>query len=103
MAERKRRLYTKESTLTFTRDDRKNPLESFAPYLFYLDDEYQVFWYWGPNNFTDQRFVDHTGSGIDLTTGYKFKYNANCYPSSSQNTIFIAALFADDDFTYTYY
>jgi len=95
--------FDKETIYTFTRDTKKNPLAGLAPYMMYLDDEYQAFWYWGPNNMTDQRYQDLTGTGIDLTTGYKFKYNANCYPSAAQNTIMGQTLFADDDFTFTYY
>ena len=95
--------FDKETTYTFTRDTKKNPLSGLAPYMMYLDDDYQSFWYWGPNNYTDQRYQDHTGTGIDLTTGYKFKYNTSCYPISSQNTIMGQTLFTDDDFLYTYY
>lgn len=95
--------FSKETTYTYTRDDKKNPLAGLAPYMMYLDDDYQGFWYWGPNNYTDQRYQDHTGTGIDLTTGYKFKYNGNCYPASSQNTIMGQPLFPDDDFVFTYY
>ena len=71
--------------------------------MMYLDDDYNIFWYWGPNNYTDQRFQDFSGTGIDLTSGFKFKYNNNCYPASSQNTIMGQVLFTDDDFTFTYY
>ena len=95
--------FDKETTYTFTRDTKKNPLAGLAPYMVYLDDDYQSFWYWGPNNYTDQRYQDHTGTGIDLTTGYKFKYNTSCYPISSQNTISGQVIFTDDDFLYTYY
>ena len=95
--------FDKETTYTFTRDTKKNPLAGLAPYMMYLDDDYQSFWYWGPNNYTDQRYQDHTGTGTDLTTGYKFKYNTSCYPISSQNTIMGQTLFTDDDFLYTYY
>ncbi len=96
-------VFTKETTYTFTRDSGKNPFAGIAQYLMYLDDDYNIFWYWGPNNYTDQRYQDHTGSGIDLTTGYKFKYNNNCYPISAQNTIAGQVIFTDDDFTFTYY
>jgi hypothetical protein len=95
--------FEKESTYTWTRDDRKNPFAGIAQYMMYLDDDYNIFWYWGPNNYTNQRYQDHTGSGIDLTTGFKFKYNNNCYPASSQNTIMGQVMFAEDDFTFTYY
>jgi hypothetical protein len=95
--------FTKESTYTWTRDDRKNPFANIAEYMMYLDDDYNIFWYYGPNNYKDQRYVDHTGSGIDLTTGFKFVYNNNCYPASSQNTIMGQVLFPDPDFTFTYY
>jgi len=95
--------YSKETIFNFTRDTKKNPLAGLAPYLMYLDDEYQAFWYWGPNNYTDERYQDLTGSGIDLTTGYKFVYNANCYPSSSRVTIMGQPVFTDDDYTFTYY
>lgn len=95
--------FTKESTYTYTRDDRKNPFSDLAPYMFYLNDEYEIFRLWGPNNYTDQRYQDHTGTGIDLTTGFKFKYNSNCYPATSQQTIMGATLFTDDDFQFTYY
>ena len=93
----------KESTYTFSRDDRKNPFAGLAPYLFYLDNDYPIFRFWGPNNYVDQRYIDHTGSGVDLTTGYKFKYNSNCYPASTQMTIQGGVLFTTDDFIYTYY
>lgn len=95
--------FKKESTYTYTRDDRKDPFAGLAPYMMYLDDDYGIFRFWGANNYIDQRYVDHTGSGIDLTTGNKFKYNNNCYPASSQNTILGQVLFTDDDFTFTYY
>ena len=95
--------FKKESTYTYTRDDRKNPFAGFAPYMMYLDDDYGIFRFWGANNFVDQRYQDLTGSGIDLTTGNKYKYNNNCYPASSQNTILGQVLFTDDDFTFTYY
>lgn len=95
--------FEKQTTYTFTRDTKKNPLSGLAPYMMYLDDDYQSFWYWGPNNFTDQRYQDHTGSGTDLTTGHKFRYNENCYPASTQNTIMGQVLLQDNDFTYTYY
>jgi hypothetical protein len=95
--------FDKETIYTFTRDTKKNPLAGLAPYMMYLDDDYQSFWYWGPNNFTDQRYQDLTGSGIDLTTGYKFKYNGSCYPTSAQNTIMGQPVFTDDDFTFSYY
>ena len=95
--------FDKESTFTYTRDAKKNPLAALAPYLLYLDDEYQAFWYWGPSNMTDQRYQDHTGTGIDITTGHKFKYDANCYPVSSQQTIMGQPLFPDDDFLFTYW
>ena len=95
--------FEKQSTMTFTRDDRKNPFAGLAPYMFYLDDDYNIFWYWGPNNYTNQNYLDHTGSGINLNTGFKFKYNDNCYPATSQNTIEGSILFTDDDFQFTYY
>jgi len=95
--------FDKESTFTFTRDTKKNPLAGLSPYMMYLNDDYESFWYWGANNYTDQRYQDHTGSGIDLTTGFKFKYNASCYPISAQNTIMGQTVFTDDDFVFTYY
>jgi hypothetical protein len=95
--------FEKQSTFTFTRDTKKNPLADLGPALMYLNDEYEAFWYWGPNNMTDQRYQDHTGTGADVTSGYKFKYNNNCYPSSAQNTIMGQPVFQDDDFTFTYY
>jgi len=95
--------FEKESTFTYTHDDRKNPFMDIAPYLFYLDDEYNIFWYWGPNNYTNQRYIDHAGTGVDITTGFKFTYNNNCYPSSSQVTLGGVAPFPGDDYNYTYY
>lgn len=94
---------SKQSTMNFTRDDRKNPFSGLAPYMFYLDDDYNIFWHWGANNFIDQKYVDHTGTGIDIMSGYKFKYNPDCYPVTSQNTISGMVLFTDDDFRFTYY
>ncbi len=96
-------VFNKESTFTLTRDDRKNPLAGLAPFMFYLDDGYNIFWYWGPNNYTDQRYQDHTGGGLDITSGFKYKYNSNCYPGSSQTTLAGQVVFVDDDFTFTYY
>jgi hypothetical protein len=95
--------YAKESTYTYTRDDRKNPLAGLAPYMMHLDDDYAVFRHWGPNNYTDQRYQDFSGTGIDLTTGNKFTYNNNCYPSAYQNTIYGQPVLTGDDFVYTYY
>ena len=95
--------FSKESTYTFTRDDRKNPFKDLAPYMFYLNDDYEIFRFWGPNNYIDQRYQDHTGTGTDLTTGLKYKYNSNCYSNTAQQTIFGQTLFPDDDFQYTYY
>jgi hypothetical protein len=95
--------FDKESTYTYTRDDRKNPFAGLAQFMMYLDDDYGIFRYWGANNYTEQRYQDHTGTGIDLTTGFKFKYNNSCYPASSQQTIQGQPLFPDDDFTFTYY
>jgi hypothetical protein len=95
--------FEKQSTFTYKRDTRKNPLADLAPYMIYLNDEYEAFWYWGPNNFTDQRYQDHTGTGTDITSGHKYKYNENCYPLSSQNTLMGQPVFDEDDFTFTYY
>jgi hypothetical protein len=95
--------FKKETTYTYTRDDRKNPLAGVAPYLLHMVTIEPIFWYWGPNNYSNQRYIDYTGTGTDLTTGYKYKYNNNCYPGSSQMTIAGQVVFADDDFTYTYY
>jgi hypothetical protein len=93
--------FEKESTFTFTRDDRKNPFSGLAPYMFYLDEDYNIFCQWGPNNYTNQNYVEDIG--IDLTTGYKFKYNNNCYPTSSQNTVSGNVVSTNDDFLFTYY
>ena len=95
--------YVKEATYTYTRDDRKNPFVGLAPYMMYLDDDYGIFRFWGPNNFTDQRYQDYTGTGIDITAGNKFTYNNNCYPSASQSTIYGQPVLPGDDFVYTYY
>jgi hypothetical protein len=95
--------FVKQSTMTYTRDDRKNPFEDLAPYMFYLDDDYNIFWHWGPNNYTNQNYVDHTGTGTNLTTGYEFKYNNNCYPASSRTTISGQVVFSEDDYQFTYY
>jgi hypothetical protein len=95
--------YTKESTYTWKRDTRKNPLADVAPFLLYLNDEYEAFWYWGPNNDIEQRYQDFTGTGIDIITGHKFVYNNNCYPESYQNTIMGQVIVEGPDFIYTYY
>lgn len=95
--------FTKQTTYTYTRDTRKNPLAGLAPYMLHMITIEPIFWYWGPNNFTDQRYIDYTGSGTDLTSGFKYKYNNNCYPSSSQVTIYGQVVFTDDDYTFTYY
>jgi len=95
--------FTKQTTYTYTRDDRKNPLAGYAPYLLHIITIEPIFWYWGPNNYTNQRYIDYTGTGTDLTTGYKYKYNNNCYPGSSQFTIQGQVVFTDDDYTYTYF
>src|SRR6185369_6948621 len=95
--------FIKQSVETYTRDDRKNPFKDLAAYMFYLNDDYEIFRAWGPNNYTDERYQDFTGTGVDLTTGFKFKYNSNCYPNTSQNTIMGQTIFPDDDFQFTYY
>ncbi|MET0392205.1 MAG: hypothetical protein ABW019_03650 [Chitinophagaceae bacterium] len=95
--------YDNESTYTYTRDARKNPFAGLAPYMMFLDDDYVIFRYWGANNYIDQRYQDRTGSGIDMTTGNKYIYNSNCYPLSSQTTIYGQVVFTDPDFVYTYY
>lgn len=95
--------FEKTATYTYTRDDRKNPFETMAPYMFYLDDDYAIFRFWGSNDYTDQRYVDPNGSGIGLTTGYKFKYDSNCYPVTAQMTLPGTVIFADDDYRFTYY
>jgi hypothetical protein len=95
--------FEKQSTFIFTRDDRKNPLASLAPYMIYLDDAQNIFWYWGPNNYIDQNYQDHTGSGISLITGNKFSYNDNCYPANSETTINGVALLNEPNFEYSYY
>jgi hypothetical protein len=95
--------FTKESVYTYTRDDRKNPFKDLAPFMFYLNDEYEIFWLWGPNNFTDQRYQDFSGTGLDVLAGHKYKYNENCYPASSQQTVSGQVFFPDDDFRFTYY
>jgi hypothetical protein len=94
--------FEKQSTYTFTRDAKKNPFAGLAPYMMYLDDDYGIFRYWGPNNYDDQRYQDHTGSGTDLRTGYKFTYNSSCYPISAQNTIMGQVFFPGEDYTFTY-
>ncbi|MDB5253092.1 MAG: hypothetical protein JWP27_2261 [Flaviaesturariibacter sp.] len=95
--------FTKESTYTYSRDDRKNPFAGLAPYMFYLDDDYAIFRHWGANNYVDQRYIDHSGTGIDLTTGLKYKYNGNCYPASAENTIMGSVFIPGDSFIYTYF
>lgn len=95
--------FKKESTYTYKRDDRKNPFKDLAPYMLYLDDADGIFRYWGNNNYTDQRWQDHAGTGTDLTTGLKYTYNTNCYPESSLNTIMGFPVFTDPDYLYTYY
>jgi hypothetical protein len=95
--------FKKESVYTYTRDDRKNPFKDIAPYMFYLNEEYEIFHAWGPNNYTAQRYQDFSGTGLDVLTGYKFKYNDNCYPATSQMTLSGQVVFTDDDFSFTYY
>ncbi|QEC45260.1 hypothetical protein [Pseudobacter ginsenosidimutans] len=95
--------FKKESTYTYKRDDRKNPFKDLAPYMFYLDDAYGIFRYWGNNNYTDQRWQDHTGLGADITSGLKYTYNTNCYPESSLMTVLGFPVFTDPDYLYTYY
>jgi hypothetical protein len=95
--------FQKESTYIFTRDDRKNPLMDIAPYMFYFDDPYNIFWYWGPNNYVDQDYTDHSGTGIQLVTGLKYGYNSNCYPTSARTTISGQVIFNTDDFVMSYY
>ena len=95
--------FEKTSTLTFTRDDRKNPLRDLAAYMIFLDDPQNIFWYWGPNNYLDQNYQDHTGTGINLTTGNKFVYNDNCYPVTSETTINGQPVLNEPFFEYTYY
>jgi hypothetical protein len=95
--------FKKESTYNYSRDNRKNPFENLPPYLFYLDDEYAIFRWWGSNNMINQEYIDHTGTvTAPVVSGYAYKYNANCYPATSQQTIFGSALFPDDDFKFTY-
>ena len=95
--------FTKQSVYSHTRDDRKNPFKDLAPFMFYLADDYSIFRLWGPNNYTDDRYQDFTGTGTDVVTGFKFKYNNNCYPNTSQQTLMGQTFFTDDDFQYTYY
>jgi hypothetical protein len=71
--------------------------------MLYLDDEYKIFRDWGTNNYTEQRFQDLTGTGVDILTGLKFKYNDNCYPATTQQTLGGQVFFTDDDFLFTYY
>lgn len=96
--------FDKISTFNYTRDNRKNPFDGLAQYMLYLDEGYSNFWYWGKNNYTNQRYQDFGTTGVDITTGYKFKYNDNCYPLSSQLTIMERILLPpSDDFLFTYY
>lgn len=95
--------FIKQSTFLYTRDNKKNPFETMAPYMLYLDDEYAIFRHWGPNNYIDQTYEDHTTPGLVMVTGEKNRYNANCYPTKGQNTIMGAVLFPnDDDWEYFY-
>ena len=91
------------NTHLLTRDTRKNPLAAIAPYMMYLDDAYNIFWYWGPNNFVDQTFKSHTMNIEDVISGHRYKYNSNCYPVSSQATISGFVLFDEPHWLYTYY
>jgi hypothetical protein len=94
--------FEKLSSYTYTRDAKKNPFDGLAVYMLDLDDEYAIFRLWGANNNVDQTYTDPS-LGLSLVTGMKFKYNANCYPATSQNTISGQALFPDDDWQFLYY
>jgi hypothetical protein len=95
--------YTKENTYTYKRDSRKNPLKNLAVYMFGLDDPYVIFRYWGANNYVEQRYEGHTDPVVDITTGFKYKYDGDCYPKSSMNTISGFSILNEDDWIYTYY
>jgi hypothetical protein len=95
--------FIKENTYTYTRDEKKNPLKDVAVYMLYLDEAYNIFQYWGNNNYTDQKYEAHTGIPVDMTTGAKFKYNEHCYPVSYMNTVFGMVVLNEDSFIYTYY
>jgi hypothetical protein len=87
----------------YTRDDKKNPLAGLSAYMLYLDDDYAIYRTWGPNNNVNQHYVDYSGGGFNITTGYSYTYNSNCYPTGAKNTINGVPIFATDDYTFTYY
>lgn len=95
--------FEKQSTFLYSRDEKRNPFASIAPYMLELDDEYAIFRHWGSNNYVEQTYEDHTTPGLIMITGEKNLYNTNCYPTKSQNTIMGAVLFPNDyDWEYFY-
>jgi|GEM_PF-3719246 len=95
--------FVKTTRYEYTRDEKKSPVAGLAPYMLYLDDDYAIYRSWGPNNNVNQRWLDYTGGGFDLTTGYLYTYNGNCYPTAARNTISGMPIFTTDDYTFTYY
>lgn len=95
--------FVKENSYTYTRDDKMNPFKDLAVYMLYLDDAYNIFQIWGNNNYTEQRYIGHTGTPVDMTTGSKYKYNDHGYPESYMNTIMGTIILNEDAFRYTYY
>lgn len=82
-------------------DDRKNPFEDIALYMFHLDDEEMIFRFYGKFNYTDEAFL-HTHNNVGGETGLKYSYNSNCYPKGAQVTFAGMPLFPDDDFKWEY-
>lgn len=94
----------KESTHSYVRDKKVNPLAGLAPYMLTLDDVYAISRHWGPNNYTEQIYEDHTDWLIRVSTGAKINYDNNCYPTSSTSLV-EGQVFIDDtpDTIYSYY
>lgn len=93
--------YAKETTLDYTYDDRKNPFQTIAMYMFYLDDEDRILRVSGPNNFINETYTRQS-SGNTGTSGYKYKYNVNCYPETNQVTLSGQPVSSNPSFAYTY-
>lgn len=95
--------FVRTTRYEYTRDSKKSPFAGLSPYMLYLDDDYAIYRTWGPNNNVNQRWIDYSGGGFDITSGYLYTYNGNCYPTGARTTINGVPVFSTDDYTFTYY
>jgi len=92
--------FEKLSKYDMTRDDKNNPFAELAIYMFYLDDEQDIFQLYGPNNFVDETFFHYSNSATG-TTGFKYKYN-NCYPTKAAVTFMGVPILNEDAYEFVY-